>query len=139
MDNNKVVHYRSMGEAHLFMSIAKADGLLSESEILRLPYHAVKSQRLFDVLKTNEHVRQTIREDVEKLINEPAYAPWSAQQHLDQAIVFLKKAKEAGDWGVQLTGVKTEESLQEIANLEGYTMKESRFFKELRKRLAELE
>lgn len=139
MDKENVFHYRSMGEAHLFIAIAKADGVLSKSEILRLPYHAVKSQHLFDVLKTNEHVRETIRDDVEKLINEPAYAPWSAERHLDEAIQFLKKAKEAGDWGVQLTGAKTQEGLQQIANLEGYTIKESRFFRELRRRLAEFE
>ncbi|MFP4417008.1 MAG: hypothetical protein ACOC4C_02445 [Fibrobacterota bacterium] len=139
MDKQKVIRYRSLGEAHLFVAIAKADGILSESEILRLPHYAAKSQHLFDVLNTNEHVRETIREDVEKLINEAAYAPWSAQQHLDEALAFLKKAKEAGDWGVQLTGAKTEEGLQQIANLDSYTIKESVFFSEMRKRLKELE
>ena len=138
MDNNRATVFRSLGEAHLYVAVAKADGLLSQKERARAPYYAKKSQKVFDILKINQNVRRRIKKDVTKILSEPEYSEWSAEQHLDKAITFLKKAKQAGDWGVRLTFHKNRDGLLQVAFLDGYILKESKFIKEIERRLAEI-
>lgn len=138
MDTINTTVFRSLGEAHLYIAVAKADGILSQRERARAPYYARKSQKVFDILKINRNVGKRIKKDVTKILSEPEYSNWSAEQHLDKAIILLLKAKHAGDWGVKLTFHKNRDGLMQVAFLDGYILKESKFIKEIEKRLAEI-
>lgn len=139
MDNNRATVFRSLGEAHLYVAVAKADGLLSQKERARAPYYARKSQELFDIIKINRNVRRRIKNDVTKILSDPEYSGWSAREHLDKAISYLKRARQAGDWGVRLTFHKNRDGLMQVAFLDGYILKESKFIKEIEKRLKEID
>lgn len=129
---------RSRGEAHLYVAVAKSDGIVSGAERQGASYHAGKSQDLFDVMKINRSVKRTIKENVNKILNDKNYAGWTATRHLDEAVENLKKAGGMGDWGVRLSAAKNEKGLTELALLDGYTIKESGFLKEIFRRLDEL-
>ena len=119
--------------------MAKADGIISQKEKARTPYYAQKSQDVFDVLKINQRVSRRIKKDVTKILSNPEYNEWTSEQHLDKAISFLKRAKQMGDWGVKLTFHKSEEGLMQVAFLDGYILKESKFIREIEKRIAEID
>ncbi len=44
----------TLAEAHLYVGIAKADGLVSQDEFAQIPYYASKSQRFYDMMKMND-------------------------------------------------------------------------------------
>jgi len=81
------------------------------------PHVAVKSQTVFDVMKINATVRRRIKHDVMDLLSNPVYDQWSAHDHLEESIISLKKAKEAGDWSAQFAFHKNEKGLLQIAFL----------------------
>jgi hypothetical protein len=139
MKKNQGKEYRSLGEAHLYIAVAKADGIITVKERVRAPYYAQKSQDVFNILKINKKVKQTIKEHVTMVLSDPIYLSWSADQHLDEAVSLLKKAEKAGDWGVNLSFHKNEEGLMEVAFLDGYIYKESKFIKKMEKRLSDFD
>jgi hypothetical protein len=138
MDRNEAVRHRSRGEAHLYVAVAKADGKISEEERARAPYHARKSQLVMDVLKLNSLIRERIGTDVREILSDPKFDGWTAQRHLQEAIECLKRAKESGDWAVELVGDKNEAELLELAHIDSYVFKESRFLRTIRDRVREL-
>lgn len=139
MNKKQTAEQRSLGEAHLYVAIAKADGIITMSERARAPYYALKSQDVFNVLKINRDVRGSIKQHVKDLLANPECAQWPAKKHLDEAVTLLRKAKQAGDWGAGLAVHKNKKGLLEVAFLDGYILKESQFLKEIEKRLQELE
>ncbi len=138
MDKNKSTEYRSIGEAHLYVAVAKADGVVSSKERLGAPYYAQKSQNVFNILKINENVSKSIKKYVTELLTSPRYKNWSAEQHLDQGVELLKKAKNAGEHGIGITVHKSKDGLLQVAFLDGYILKESKFIKKIEKRLTDL-
>ena len=138
MDNARASVLRSLGEAHLYVAVAKVDGIISQKEHARAPFYAQKSQEVFDILKINQNVSRRIKTDVKKILSNQEYIDWSEKQHLDKAISFLKRAREMGDWGVKLTFHKNEDGLMQVAFLDGYILKESKFIREIEKRLKEI-
>lgn len=138
MDNESAFQLKSQGEAHIFVSIAKADGKVSAKEKLYTPHYAAKSQKVLNFLKMNEGMKQQIRNHINGIFNNSDYHGWTAQQHLDKGVELLKSAKQAGAWGVALTGEKNEEALEKVAELDSFLYKESVFLNEIKKRLREL-
>lgn len=138
MRDRKTGRMKSLAEAHLYIAVAKADGLISRDEQRLAPHYAAKSQDVFDIMKINNTVRRRIKHDVMDLLSNPVYDQWSAHGHLEEAITSLKKAKEAGDWGVQFTFHKNEKGLLQIAFLDGYVIKESALIKEIEKQVSEI-
>ncbi len=139
MNKKQVSELRSLGEAHLYVAVAKIDGIVSMKERARAPYYAQKSQDVFNILKINKNVRKNIKSHVASLLSDQHYQSWSADRHLEEAVSLLKKAKQAGDWGASLTVHKNEKGLLEVAFLDGYILKESRFLKKIERRLREIE
>ncbi len=139
MNKNTESEYRSLGEAHLYIAIAKADGIITTKERVRAPYYAQKSQDVFNVLKINKNIKQTIKKHVSMVLLDKKFISWNAEQHLDEAVLLLKNAEKNGDWGVSLSFHKNENGLLEVAFLDGYIYKESKFIKEIEKRLSVFE
>ncbi|MBD3314260.1 MAG: hypothetical protein GF344_00605 [Chitinivibrionales bacterium] len=135
MDKDYAVKQRSLGEAHLYVAVAKADGVVSERERRSASHLARKSQEVLDVLKLNEKIRNLVGDDVRTLLSDPAFDGWNAERHLDQAIEHLSRAKSAGAWDIELTAHKNEQGLLELAQSDGYVFKESRLLREIEKRL----
>lgn len=138
MDNNKTVELQSVGEAHLYVAVAKADGVISDLERIRIPYYAQKSQKQFNVMKINDKINKTIKHHIASIISSAKYSSWSADQHLDEAVNLLKKAKKTGNWGVSLSIHKNENGLLQVALLDGYIVKESRFLKKVERLLNQI-
>ncbi|MBD3390986.1 MAG: hypothetical protein GF418_02960 [Chitinivibrionales bacterium] len=138
MNKQKAARYRSIGEAHLYVAVAKADGIISRLERERAGWRAKKSQEVLDILGVNSRVEETIRADVERLLAAPEFESWTADQHLDQAVDLLKQATKLGDWGAPLSAAKHEQGLLSVARLDGYVFKESKFLREIERRLASL-
>ena len=129
---------RSKGEAHLYVAVIKADGVVSAKERHGAAHHAYKSQKRFNMFKGNDPIADTIRGHIKEVLDDPAHSSWSAGRHLDKGIALLKQAKMQGDWHVTLTGSKVEEEVRALAEMDGYVFKESRFVDELLGRLKEL-
>ncbi len=130
--------YRSLGEAHLYVAVAKADGIVSDIERHQAGSYAQAGQKVFDILGINQTVRKRIRGDVERILAAHEYDGWSAGQHLDEAVALLARAMEAGDWGARLSGDRHEEGLLALARSDGYVFKESRILGEIHRRLKSL-
>ncbi len=139
MKKQQTAELRSQGEAHLYVAVAKADGVITMNERARAPYYAQKSQDVFNILKINKGVRGSIKKHVQELLANPACVSWSAEKHLDEAVSLLKQAKKAGDWGAGLAVHKNKKGLLKVAFLDGYILKESQFLKEIEKRLLDLD
>ena len=139
MNRKHTAHHRSLGEAHLYVAVAKADGLVSEIERRAAGHWAKKSQQLLDIFGTNQSVSNRIKDDVEGILADAQYHSWSAAQHLDKAVELLAKARDLGDWSAKLSGSRNEDGLLSLAQLDGYVIKESNFLREIKRRLSSLQ
>jgi hypothetical protein len=129
---------RSLGEAHCYVAVVKADGLTTTHEKARAPFHARRSQRQFDLLRSNERIAETVGADVRAILNGPPYADWTAEQHLDEGLRLLREALAGGARAVPMTAAKLQEDLHALAYLDGYDLNESRFVQRVVQRLREL-
>ena len=130
-----LIELQSLGEAHLYVAIAKIDGIVSKAERIFSGVHAVKSQRLYDVLDLNSDIALRVRNDIADILNDARFHSWTSNDHTDEAIRLLKDAGSLGNWSVSLTPLKHEHYLLQVAMLDEYTFVESRAVKELLKKL----
>jgi hypothetical protein len=137
MEKEVAIRNRSLGEAHLYVAVAKADGVVSSAERLGAPRLARKSQQVLDVLKLNKPVKARIGGDITAILDDPAFANWSAEEHIDQAMKYLRKARDAGGWDTEYTFHRNEDGLRGLAFMDGYIFKESRLISEIENRLKE--
>lgn len=126
---------QSLGEAHLYVAVAKADGKVSKNEYLLTGFHAQQSQENYDIFKINKKLAERIKGDTHHLLHDPSFKGWSADQHLDAAILHLKKARDLGNWTVSFVALKHEERLLDVALLDNYVYTESQFVKKVVARL----
>lgn len=126
---------RSLGEAHLYLAVAKADGSVSTLERVRAPYLAGESQKHYNLFGINKALAAQIKRDTAQLFADEHFMGWNALMHIDEGLRLLHQAREAGAQGLDLTAVKLEQELRELAYLDGYDMRESRFMSALLERL----
>jgi hypothetical protein len=129
----------SLGEAHCYVAVVKADGRVTSGERARAPYHAKKSQKRFGLFKRNAELAERVGGDVTRLLGDSSYQDWTADQHLDEGVSLLREAARAGSRGVDISADKLESGLFELAYLDGYDIRESTFVKKALGRLRELE
>ena len=135
MPSAKESEKAALGEAHLYAAIVKADGKVSKDERARAPYYAKKSQELFNILDSNKEIKKLIKSSVEKLLDSPEYFSWDKEQHLNQAIKLLKASNTKTS---ELIMPKNSAGLLNVAKIDGYILKESKFIREIEKKLEEL-
>ncbi|MBD3343924.1 MAG: hypothetical protein GF401_02540 [Chitinivibrionales bacterium] len=138
MNRKLAADLRSKGIAHLYVGVAKSDGVISPNERVRVSYYAKKSQEIMDVFNMNSRVKNLLKGALSEILGDVRLRGWSAHDHLDEAVRLLVKAKKAGDWSTALSGARNEQGLESLALLDGYVFKESRFLKEIKERLKEL-
>ena len=140
MDNNRknTQWLRSLVEAHIYVAVAMADGKVTQNEVTYAPYYAEKSQKSFNILKSNQGIQGQIKKDIRSVFRDPEFRNWTAEMHLERALELLAQAKKAGDWAVRLTADKNEIGLEEVAAMDNYYFKESKFLKEVYSRLKAL-
>lgn len=131
----QLITSQSLGEAHLYVAVAKADGTVTKNEYRLTGFHAQQSQENYDIFKINKQLAGRIKEDTRHLLHDPSFMGWSADQHLDAAILHLKKALDHGNWTVSFVGLKHEETLLKVALLDDYVFIESQFVKKVVARL----
>ncbi len=118
-------------EAHLFVGVALADGVISKQEYVHIPYYAQKSQKFFDMMKLNSKTAEKIGPAIRDLMNSDEYASWSCEKHLERAVEILKECKKAGVWQSHVTFQKNEAGFISSAKIEGYVIKEATFIKKM--------
>ena len=133
----QVVELQSRAEAHLYIAIAKVDGILSRKERARIGRIAANAQKLYDVLDINSEIAVKVREDVRKIINDPAFNSWKTDDHYKEAVSLLRKAREQGNWSVSLAHLKHENGLLQVALLDEYIFAESVAVKDILRKLEE--
>jgi len=129
---------RSLGEAHCYVAVVKADGTVTAHERARAPFHARRSQRQYDLLRANERIAETIGKDVRAILGDSAFADWTAERHVDEGMRLLREAHAGGSKGVVMTAAKLQQDLSELSYLDGYDLRESTFVQRLVDRLREL-
>jgi len=134
----KAAELFTRGQAHLFIAVGKSDGFFSKLEKVRAGYFAQRGQKNIDFLNTAELFGPMTEAHINDIVHNELFLAWSANQHLDQALLDIKKAEELGIPDISALGLRLEKELNELALLEGYTMKESLFLKKIHARLAEL-
>jgi len=129
---------RSLGEAHCYLAVIKADGTVSGEERARAPLHARRAHTKYNMFGGSSHVAARASRDVRQMLSDPAYTAWEANQHLDKGIELLRRAAKAGSRGIDISADRLEAELYEVAYLDGYNLRESRYVKKVLGRLREL-
>jgi hypothetical protein len=132
---DQTISLQSRGEAHLYVAIAKADGIVSKTERALTGAYAAGSQKLYDVLKINSELAKKVQKDIKDILSDSRYKAWTLDDHYEEAKTLFKKAEAAGNWSVSLASLKHEHGLLQVALLEEYVFVESRAVKDIVKRL----
>ena len=130
---------KSMGEAHLYLAVAKADNQLSNLEKARAPYLAGKALNKINLLKKNADLAGRLKDDINYLFTEGKYSSWDADAHLEAGVRLLKEARKLGDYTVKLTAHKHLDQLKALALLDEYDFQESSFIKKMTLELNKLQ
>ena len=133
----QAVALQSRAEAHLYIAIAKADGVLSKKERAGIGRFAVSAQKLYDVLDINSAVAARVRQDIREIINDPACSGWTTDDHYNEAARLLRRARDRGNWSVALSRLKHEHGLLQVALLDEYVFAESAAVKRILRKLDE--
>jgi hypothetical protein len=138
MNNTTDNDERILGEAHLYIAVAMADGSISQGERRRAGGLLKKSRLLHSIIVPPPEIEKKIDSAITALLRQPRYEHWSAEDHLNEAIEKLKTAQRSGEWDINLSAVRHEKSLYELAYIDGYGIRESRFVKKMIDRLKKL-
>jgi len=138
MNKKELIQMSSRGEAHLYVAVAKADGNLSTKERVRTPYYAQQSQKSYTFSKSQQAFVDAIKVETQSVLSDSAFDHWTAQMHLDEGIRILKEAERQGFSGLDITWAKLEKDLENVAYLDGFDMRESRFVKKIIESLKDL-
>ena len=123
-------------QAHLYVGIAKSDGVIDNKEFSQIPYYAEKSQRFFKLLKLSDEEIHSIGTTIRSFIGK--YNSLNADDHLQMAKELLQKAKELGVWQHQILFTKNEQGFLDSAKIGGYFIKESAFLSKIEDMLKSL-
>ena len=118
-------------QAHLYVGVAKADGVVDKEEFTHIPYYAQKSQRFFKMMKIDETKGAKVSKIIRDIFRGKEFSQWNSSKHLDRAVEILKNAREDGVWATQVVFTKNEEGLLSSAKIGGYLIKESRFIERM--------
>ena len=128
---NQSILLQSRGEAHLYVAVAKADGIVSKNERALVGIYASGAQKLYDVLNVNSELAGRVRDDIREILDDKQYRTWKTDDHYREAVKDLKKAQEIGNWSVAFSSLKHEQALLQVALLDEYIFVESRAVKKI--------
>lgn len=135
---DKAVSVLITAEAHLFVGVAKADGVIDKKEFAQIPYYAEKSQRFFDMMNMNSKTADRIGAEIRAIMGAPESRDWTAYDHLDKAMELIESCKEAGMWQTQVVFTKNEKGFTDCAKIGGYVIKEANYIHAMEDRLEKL-
>lgn len=127
----ETIKLQSRAEAHLYIAIAKADGIISRKERIHIGTYAADAQKLYDVLDINGAIAVQVREDIRQIISDPAFSSWTTGDHYNEAVALLRQARDRGNWSVALSSLKHEHGLLQVALLDEYVFAESAAVKDI--------
>ena len=133
----QVVALQSRAEAHLYIAIAKVDGIISRKERAGIGRFAANAQKLYDVLDINSEIAVKVRQDIREIIADPVFGSWKTEDHYNEAVSLLRKARAQGNWSVSLVHLKHEHGLLQVALLDEYIFAESAAVKDILRKLEE--
>ncbi|MFP4520672.1 MAG: hypothetical protein ACLFQK_00860 [Fibrobacterota bacterium] len=126
-------------EAHLYLAVAKADGVFSSAEKARVAYYAADSRKFTQIFHSKDGNAKGIKKELESLIDDPSLTTWSADDHLEKALSMLREAVSRGDYTARNAARRNRKGLQSLAYLEDYDYRESSFLKKVFAELEKLE
>ncbi len=125
-------------EAHLFVGVAKADGVVSRDEFAQIPFYAEKSQRFFDMMKMNSKTCDRIGGEIRAIMGDPECRDWDSYKHLSTAVELIKVCREDGLWQTQVIFSKNEQGFTNSAKIGGYVVKEANYINKMEEELKAL-
>lgn|GEM_PF-6028877 len=134
-DRQDVVDLQCKAEAHLYVAVAKADGIVSKNEKASTGHIAARSQKLYDVIDINSDISKQIAGCVASILADPLYTSWNSDDHADEALSLFRKAAASGNWSVSLSSLKHEQGLMDVALIDEYVFAESAAVKKIIRRL----
>ncbi len=134
---DQMIALQSRAEAHLYIAIAKADGIISRKERHAIGRFAAGAQKLYDVLDINSAIAKKVRQDIREILADPQADGWTTEDHTNKAVRLLQKARDHGNWSVTLAHLKHEHGLLQVALLDDYIFAESTAVKRVLNRLDE--
>ena len=137
ISKEQTVGLQSRAEAHLYVAIAKADGVLSKKERAGIGRFAVRAQKLYDVLDINSDIAVKVQQDIRDIINDTSFSGWTTDDHYNEAAKLLRRARDRGNWSVALSHLKHEHGLLQVALLDEYVFAESAAVKHILQKLDE--
>lgn len=124
-------------EAHLYVGIAKADGLVTQKEYAQMPYYADKEHRFFDKRPLEEKKASRIGKYIREILVTPAHKGWTSDDHLEEAAKILVQARNEGHWSAKLVMFKNQKGFLDAAKIDGYVVKEAKFIRKMEALLGE--
>ncbi|MBL6989331.1 MAG: hypothetical protein ISR65_06120 [Bacteriovoracaceae bacterium] len=138
MDKQTIITCRSQGEAHLYVAVAKVDNKISTEEVANAYHYSRKCSSIIDLLKLDPDIKNTIAGDIKSILNDSKFQNWDSNNHLEEALRLFKKAKELGNYDINLIVEKHKIGLSILAQVDGYLYKESTFIKQMNELLGKL-
>ncbi len=135
---NDAIDELIIAEAHLYVGIAKADGVISQHEFAQIPFYAEKSRRFFDMMKIHGKTSDRIGGEIRAIMGNSDSCEWTSYQHLDKAMELISSCKENGVWQTQAVFAKNEKGFTDCAKIGGYVIKEATFIHAIEDRLEEI-
>ncbi|MBN1577559.1 MAG: hypothetical protein JW913_13455 [Chitinispirillaceae bacterium] len=131
----EAVALQSRAEAHLYIAVAKADGIISKKEHATIGLYAAKAQKLYDVLDINSDIAKQVQKVIKMILDDARFNSWSTDDHVNEAVSLLKEARDRGNWSVSLASLKHQHGLLQVALLDDYIFAESAAVKKILRRL----
>ena len=133
----QVIELQSRAEAHLYVAIAKADGIISKKERAAIGKFAADAQKLYNVLDINSELAVTVQKEIRTILNDARFFSWNTDDHYNEAATLLREARSGGNWSVALSSLKHENGLLQVALLDEYIFAESAAVKKILRKLEE--
>ena len=122
-------------EAHLYVGIAKADGIVSKNEYTQVPYYADRSKKFFEKKEKIAPVQPKLGKKIREIFNSPHYKEYDSSQHLTAASKTLQQAHNEGSWNAKLILFRNERGFLDAAKIDGYVIKEASFIRKMEETL----
>lgn len=132
MSTKDIILHRSLGEAHLYIAVIKADEVISKKEEARIKAYAGNTKSLLDILNIDKEVKENLLISIENILSDASFSSWDSYKHLEEGLSNLKKAKDLGDIEVAHLYSQCEDAFYKLARLNGYLLKESRLLDKIK-------
>ncbi|MBL6991893.1 MAG: hypothetical protein ISR65_19075 [Bacteriovoracaceae bacterium] len=128
--------FKSLGEAHLYLAVAKAFVKQTADEGGSAYQYTRQCNSIFDLLKFDSSTKKVMAKDIKNIIHNIRYRSWRADNHLEKAIRCFKQARSLGYYNIEQVVETHRQGLGNMTKGKGHLFKEPMFVYNLNKKLS---